>query len=61
MKWGAMNNVQWNPSKMDNLVPQFLSIYYSGVSTLEGLHACMYMYLTIGTQRFVHFIEVSAI
>ena len=34
-------------------------VHYSGVSALEGLHVCMYF--TIGTQRFVRYIEVSAI
>ena len=34
-------------------------VHYSGVSALEGLRVCMY--LTIGTQRFVRYIEVSAI
>ena len=34
-------------------------VHYSGVSALEGLRVCMY--LTIGTQRFVRYIEVSTI
>ena len=35
-KWLLHNQLQWNPSKVDNLVPQNLSIY-SGVSFMEGL------------------------
>ena len=34
-------------------------VHYSWVSALEGLRICMY--LTIGAQRFVCYIEVSAI
>ena len=34
-------------------------VHYSRVSALEGLRVCMY--LTIGTQRFVRYIEVSTI
>ena len=34
-------------------------VHYSVVSALEGLRVCMY--LTIGTQRFVRYIEMSTI
>ena len=50
--------VQWNPSKVDNLEPHILSItvgcpLWRGCIDVNGK--------TIGTQKFVRYIEVSII
>ena len=52
------SDIQWNPSKADNLEPHILPIIvgcplWRGCIDVNGK--------TIGTQKFVHYIEVSVI